>query len=420
MPFDTTRFDTSDLTFATITISRPYIYPPLIYFPPLQPLMFARACFGCFTAAPKQAPISIKSLEGPQLSLNRPFNAMITDGDIFIELPMPAALHKVSDSGPQQLLDSGLKKADQVPASPTACQQDDAMPDTDAATGELASEPAVSMNEAVISPAPTVAIIRGGQKAEAADGVNMPAAPAAKPVVTAGDKTAPATLLEAAAPPLALLGGGFIGGTGGSRGSGGGGGMMTRLGRTCSLPSSQSARITSGPANPYLLDALNRRRTPRSGRKSGGSGEPIADLAGMVQAFTRGRSLSVAVAETRAASECLSRGILPPPRGALHSSGSRKISSGSKCVSDLPSLRAHSQVEGSVACGRVPWMTAFDPKNFLVPLGYDSVGGQAPLARRPPAAAAGAETPGGSVLAGQGHSTGRAKSAVGGAAGKVA
>ena len=298
--------------------------------------MFARACFGCFPSAQSQAPISTKSLEDP-LPFNRPFNAMIMDVEIFIELPSAAVLHKVS-SGPQQMPDDGLKKADHVPASPTACQQDDAMPDTGAATGEFASEPAVIVIETVISPALTVDIIRGGQKAEAADGVIMPAALAAKAVETAGDKTAPTTpFSEATAPPSALLGGRFIGG---SRSSGDGGdSMTTRLGSIGSLARTQSTRISGGPANPYryLVDELNRQMTPRSSRRKS-SGDPIADLAGMVQAVTRGRPLSVAVAETRAASERLSRGIpvLPPSRGALRSGSS-------KCVGDLPSLAAGPQ-----------------------------------------------------------------------------
>ena len=327
--------------------------------------MFARACFGCFAAkdyAQSQSPISAKkSLEEPLTLMsvngliNRPVRDGITDCAIFIRLPSSAAPHQQSSSCPQQPLDDDLfwpLNADQVPASLMACQLADAFlnsslssPDTGASTGTAI--PA----GAIISPVPAVTLTRGGQKSESSDGAftePSTATPAATMVAKAEQEeaggTAPLVMpVMGAAPPsqalMPVLGGRPIGV---SRSSGGKG-KLARQGSTGSLPRPLLMRATSGPVNPYLWGALSRRAgsgASMAPRRQKSGGEQFANMAGIVQGFTRGRSLSVAVAERRAASECLARGVLPPGIGLEISSISRVSEFGSDL---LISLRAHQQ-----------------------------------------------------------------------------
>lgn len=347
--------------------------------------MFAKAWFGCFTAkdhSQSRAPVSTDSFEVPSLFCG-PVSGVdsdaMTDGTIFIDLPPSAVLHKVS-SGPHQWLGGGLK-TDHVPMAgqpANATLNSPSYPTPSPASGHLASVPATASMNAVTSPTPSLA------GAKAVGGSMMTATPATKPVEeTAGETNSPATPVDmagvttapampvlAAAPVLAALGGGLIGGS-----CGGGGSMRGHQdGTNDSLPRPQKARKTSGPANLYILEALARRAGSATmiPRRPLSSGDGYANIAGIVQAFTRGRSLSVAVAETRAARECLSRGILPA--GGVPDSSS--IGRSSKCSDSLLSLRAARQMEeGRAASGSVPRMITADRSSFLVPLGYGSVGG---------------------------------------------
>ena len=327
-------------------------------------MMFIRACFGCFSVAEntardtvhhtrdqqQQEPVAPPDgLEASSAAVDA--DERKTDGDIFIELPRPSApLHKVP-SGPHQpqwLDGSGLLKADKVPApaaSPMACLQSHAVtpktrssPQTGATTACPSGAPAARM-KVIIPPAPsslpTKRPTRGGPLRAEAGGAATPVAPAillapdsAFPGLTGGGRGSSCSGLTVRCATSSLSGAGSVFGSGmfarcstgslpvrgsgpmarfstaslpAGGGSGFGSGQFARS-STSSLPGGQAAL---GPA--HLLEMLNR-------RISSGATTPCSHkhgIPGILQAFLRGRSLSVAVAETRAASERLTRGLLP-------------------------------------------------------------------------------------------------------------